>query len=103
MTKDQSQRASNASSRRTGLDRRWIHSTGYQPERRCGKDRREQRKQSFLEPIELNAKEANQPPFADIDFDPMLPTADHSRMPIAEKGPQRTPEVNGDGEGPEQK
>ncbi len=39
-------------SRRTGIDRRWIPSVGYHPERRKGKDRRHASKRSFPAPID---------------------------------------------------
>ena len=43
---------SNPTTRRTGLDRRWIPSANHQPERRRRRDRRTIRNRSFLEPFE---------------------------------------------------
>jgi len=42
------------SSRRTGIDRRWIVSQNHQPERRRGTDRRAERKRSFNDSLVLN-------------------------------------------------
>ena len=39
-------------SRRSGIDRRWITSTGHRPERRSGKDRRSNQQHDFLLPID---------------------------------------------------
>jgi len=58
-----------AVSRRTGIDRRWIPSQNYQPERRGGKDRRATRKRSFTDVLVLNEPEKKvvSPPGVDTD------------------------------------
>ena len=54
-------------SRRTGLDRRWIHTPNYQPERRSGVDRRNLDKGSIPESLEENRQEKATATFPRLD------------------------------------
>lgn len=47
MNDNQTNKSTVMNTRRTGLDRRWISSSGHQPERRRGKDRRSTGKRAF--------------------------------------------------------
>lgn len=65
MGKNQTKPSTPPISRRTGIDRRWITTLGYHPERRSGKDRRSNQRRSFLSPIELNDQRGQKNPFRD--------------------------------------
>jgi hypothetical protein len=67
MNKDHLTIAGAPVSRRTGLDRRWIHSANHQPERRRSRDRRTTRKRSYLEPLDLKGGGGNRELFPEIN------------------------------------
>ncbi len=76
---------SNPTTRRTGLDRRWIPSANHQPERRRRRDRRTIRKRSFLEPFESKGVEENSEPFPEINIQARQPEAKILALPFDEK------------------
>ncbi len=76
---------SNANTRRTGLDRRWIPSADHQPERRRSRDRRTIRNRSFLEPFESKGVEENSELFPEINIQTSQPEAKILALPFDEK------------------
>lgn len=60
---------SRSTSRRAGMDRRWIQSADHQPERRRGMDRRTTKERAFLEPLEPNAADDSGVLFPEIKND----------------------------------
>ena len=77
---------SNAITRRTGLDRRWIPAENHQPERRRSRDRRTIRNRSFLEPFESKGVEENSELFPEINIQTSQPEAKILALPFDEKG-----------------
>lgn len=73
-------------SRRTGLDRRWIHSSDHQPERRRRGDRRTIRRRSVSEPLELGATAENKELFPEINLDESKPEGKKPALSFDEKG-----------------
>jgi hypothetical protein len=76
---------SNPTTRRTGLDRRWIPSANHQPERRRSKERRTIRNRSFLEPFESKAEEENSELFPEINVQTSRSETKHKALPFDEK------------------
>lgn len=76
----------NPITRRTGIDRRWIHSANHQPERRRNRDRRTVRTRSFLESFEANGVAENTEPFPEIDIQASRPDENLADVPFEEKG-----------------
>lgn len=76
----------NPTTRRTGLDRRWIPSADHQPERRRSRDRRTIRNRTFLEPFESKVEEENSELFPEINVQTSRPEAKHAALPFDEKG-----------------
>ena len=73
-------------SRRTGIDRRWITTVSYYPERRSGKDRRSTSDRSFLSPIDSEDQSNKKKPFSDgHSSDDGLTEADTLEGTISEK------------------
>jgi hypothetical protein len=85
--------------RRTGLDRRWISSSGHQPERRRGKDRRSREKRAFAGFPKLNGAGENRERFSDNPFEiketgaknETVPSNENGLPPAAEIVPKREP------------
>ena len=73
-------------SRRTGLDRRWIHSAGHHPERRRRGDRRTIRRRSLSEPLELGATAENRELFPEINPEESKPEGKNPALSFDEKG-----------------
>ena len=86
MNKDQPGKRNASSSRRTGLDRRWIPSANHQPERRRSHDRRTIRNRSFLEPLELNGAAENRELFPEITIQARQPEVKDSALSLDENG-----------------
>jgi len=76
---------SNPTTRRTGLDRRWIPSANHQPERRRRRDRRTIRNRSFLEPFASKKVEKNSEPFPEINIQARQPEVKTLALPFDEK------------------
>lgn len=76
----------NPTTRRTGLDRRWIPSANHQPERRRSTERRTIRNRSFLEPFESKGEGENSELFPEIKVQTSRPEAKHTALPLDEKG-----------------
>ena len=76
---------SNPTTRRTGLDRRWIPSANHQPERRRSRDRRTIRNRSFLEPFASKGVEENSEPFPEINIQVRQPEGKILALPFDEK------------------
>lgn len=76
---------SNPTTRRTGLDRRWIPSANHQPERRRSRDRRTIRNRSFLEPFASKGVEENSEPFPEINIQVRQPEAKILALPFDEE------------------
>jgi hypothetical protein len=66
MNKDQTNRPTALISRRTGIDRRWIPSSGHHPERRRNTDRRSVRDRSAAVLPELKGVAENKDLFPEI-------------------------------------
>jgi hypothetical protein len=88
MNKKQTHPPTGGVSRRTGLDRRWIPSSDYQPERRRGKDRRAEKPRSFMESLELNDGEPGsvRPPAAN-NSPVSLPAVDFTDGIVSKNAP----------------
>lgn len=94
MGKKQTKPTSPLISRRTGIDRRWITTIGYYPERRSGKDRRLTSDRSFLSPIDYEDQSDQKKPFSDShSIDDGLIEADKLDGSISEKPLPRIPET----------
>ena len=65
MGKKQTEPTTPLISRRTGIDRRWITTIKYYPERRSGKDRRLTHHRSFLAPIDSEEQDVQKKPRSD--------------------------------------
>jgi hypothetical protein len=74
MNKSQNSNSTPFVSRRSGFDRRWIPSQNHQPERRRGKDRRNIRSRSFLEPLDAETMKTDDPACSDADPEERKPT-----------------------------
>ena len=59
MGKNQTKPSTSFISRRTGIDRRWITTIAYHPERRSGEDRRSNQYHLFLAPIDSSDQNEN--------------------------------------------
>lgn len=92
MNKNQTSKPRTVFSRRTGLDRRWIHSTDHQPERRRSVDRRTIRRRSFLEPLEFDTTAEKMELFPEINLASSEPDAENPALPIEERGFAESPE-----------
>jgi hypothetical protein len=75
-------KADNPTTRRTGLDRRWIPSANHQPERRRSTDRRTIRNRSFLEPFASKGEEADNELFPEINLQTSPPEAKRPALPL---------------------
>ncbi|WP_372682512.1 hypothetical protein [Desulfosarcina sp.] len=76
----------NPTTRRTGLDRRWIPAENHQPERRRRADRRTIRNRSFLDPFESTGVEENSELFPEINIPAGQPEAKLLALPFDEEG-----------------
>jgi hypothetical protein len=98
MTQKKNDHHATRKSRRTGLDRRWIPSTGHQPERRRGVDRRKTRKRSFTDPFLPEASRQETAALPDVAADPpnagTAPPA--GNPPLGIWPPQHPDSVSGD-------
>ena len=93
MNKRQTRNPHTIISRRTGLDRRWIHSADYQPERRRRGDRRAIRRRSVSEPLELGATAENRELFPEINLEESKPERKKPALSFDEKGFPGPPEA----------
>lgn len=84
MTKEPIDKPTIVTSRRTGIDRRWIPSADHQPERRRGSERRKTRKRSFLEPLDANGSTVSPAPFPEIT--PNIEKDDEKQAGVVDAG-----------------
>jgi hypothetical protein len=80
-------------SRRTGIDRRWITSIGYHPERRSGKDRRLTQYRPFLTPIDSKDQGNQKNPYRDRQGRDVSTRPDESKDAFSEPPLSRTAET----------
>jgi hypothetical protein len=93
MGNNQTKPSSASISRRTGIDRRWIPSIGYYPERRRGKDRRSNQKRSFLTPIDSTDEDSRNIPFPNDHSNRKWYDTNRSESVISEKSASRAPDT----------
>lgn len=86
-TKAQDSKPEAFTSRRSGFDRRWIHSPNHHPERRRGRERRKIHRRGFLEPLESDNQAPDKVMFPEIEPDKKMPSADPAALPLVEKWP----------------
>jgi hypothetical protein len=92
MGKKQTKPTSPPISRRTGIDRRWITTAIFYPERRSGKDRRSTSDRSFLSSIDSEDQRDHIKTFSDgYTSDDGLTEADTLEGAISEKPLPRSP------------
>lgn len=100
MNDDQTNTPTSTNTRRTGLDRRWISSSGHQPERRRGEDRRSDGKRAFAGFPKLNGAGESRELFSGNHFEIKEAGAknetaqpnENGFTPAAEIVPKREPE-----------
>lgn len=86
-TKAQDSKPTPFTSRRSGIDRRWIHSPNYQPERRRRRDRRKIHQRGFLEPLASDNQNPSEAVFPEFNPDKKSPSADPTALPVVGKWP----------------
>jgi hypothetical protein len=93
MNDNQTNTPNTMNTRRTGLDRRWISSSGHQPERRRGKDRRSAGKRAFAGFPQLNGAGESRERFPGnpSEIKETVPSNENGFTPAAEIVPKREP------------
>ena len=86
MNDDQTNTPTSRNTRRTGLDRRWISSSGHQPERRRGEDRRSTGKRAFAGFPRLSGEGDSRARFPGSPFEIKEPGEKNESVPSNENG-----------------
>jgi len=100
-TKAQDSKPTPFTSRRSGFDRRWIHSANHRPERRRGKERRKIGRQDTPKTLAPNGEDGGRVTFPELKTDKNTPSANPNALPLVENCPSGIAETPVKGKTPD--